>query len=174
MRRRTRLLLPVLVVTLALAAAACGSSATSPTSIATAAPQPKNASGIVTAQIDGVTFTNLTAQISTNGGAIALALAGISNNTVTGIGFGVTASGPGTYTIPSGANKALLQYFNAAGASTAAWTATSTQGSGTITITSFNATSAVGTFTLTLQPASDPGPAGTGTKNVTGTFNITF
>ncbi len=172
MRRVTCLLIPFL----AFVASACGSSPTSPsTSISTAAPQPKNASGIVTAMIDGVSFTALSTQVSTNGGAIALAFVGVADNTLTGLGWGVTASAPGTYAIPSGANNALLQYFTPAGVSTAAWTATNAQGSGTITITSLTANSATGTFTLTVLPASNPGPAGTGTKAITaGTFNITF
>ena len=179
----------ILITAVALMTAACGSSPTSPstttstattttTSTSSAAPTPRAGTGTFTALVDDVAFTPLAIQVSTSSGAVLVSATGVAGSTPVAIGFGVLATGTGTYVIPgagaSGGNNALLVNFSTAGVVTASWAANSSQGTGTVTVSALSTTSVSGTYTLTLQPSSSAGPAGTGTKVLTGTFNLTF
>jgi hypothetical protein len=52
------------------------------------------------------------------------------------------------------------------------WAATLAQGSGTLVFTTVTNNSAAGTFTFVMLPV--PGGPATGTKTVTGSFNLAF
>ena len=83
-------------------------------------------------------------------------------------GFGAAAVQGSTAVGPlSGTNATVT---NAAGQ---AWQAAGTRGSGTLNITSINATGASGTFSFTLEAV--PGTGSAGNRSVTnGSFNVTF
>jgi hypothetical protein len=103
----------------------------------------------------------------TNANVIGIAGADLA----TGAGFqtfgfaGTRTVGTQTITALSPLNALLQQGSNA-------WSASLVQGSGTLVITSLTNNSAAGTFTFTLLPVS--GTPATGTKTVTGSFNLTF
>ena len=170
----------VFTVCVTVASACGGSSPTSPTSSTTSGstttttPTPKNATGTMTGTVDGAAFTPSLVQIATNGFTFAVTTGGTVGSSLVVIGFGVATNAPGTFAITSGANRAILQTVSSTGVATATWTAEVSQGSGTVTFTTLTTTSASGTFEFTMQPSSVTGPAGTGTKTVKGTFNLTF
>jgi hypothetical protein len=159
---------------LLLTAAACGSSTTPSTggSGVVSGCSGAHASGSMTAQINGTAWTAVCISASSFTGNV-LSLGGSDNATNATvaqiIAMATTATGPGTFPIgplpiTNGANGLLT--INAQ-----IWSASATQGSGTITITTLNSTGTSGTFSFNLVAV----PPATGTKTITnGTFNITF
>lgn len=125
--------------------------------------------GTITAQIDGVTFTGV-ATAATNQSGIFATAASNGSNTIA-LGFGALAVASTTAvnaTSPTNANMVVYS-----GSTAQSWAASTSGGSGTLTITSINATGATGTFAFTMVPV--PGTGATGTKSVTnGTFSVTF
>ena len=92
------------------------------------------------------------------------------------LSFAVAANAPGTFVIPgpagpqAGNNALLLLMQN--GTTTGSWAANSTQGNGTVTITSLTLTAVSGTFAFSVLPAS--GTAVGGKILANGTFSISF
>jgi hypothetical protein len=84
------------------------------------------------------------------------------------LGFAVSGSQPGTYTMgPLSPTNALLQMGNPA----QGWQAGVGSGSGSVIITTFTPTNAVGTFSFTMIPTA--GSAATANRSVTdGVFNV--
>jgi hypothetical protein len=130
---------------------ACGGSSASPTS---ASPTP----------------TPVTASSCPGGTQSKGTMSAVINGTAWSTTCVTTASGPGTFSMSSGAANALV---NLLPASAAAWTANVTGGSGTITLTALSQTGASGTFSFTAVPLA--GTGATGNKVVTGgVFSVTF
>lgn len=159
------------LVLLLVLTAACGGSSnsvTSPTTTSTGTTvTPLH--GSMTATIDGVswTATAITTASYVNG---IVSIGGADSASPTrAIGLGLIASGPGTYqigTLPSAANGVLTL------SNGQTWTSNVIGGTGSITVTTLNSTTAVGTFTFTAVPSSG---GATGNKSITsGVFNITF
>ena len=131
----------------------------------------KIATGTMSAQINGVSWTAVCVAVNTATQGI-ISLAGI--DTVTNpsaaqvLGFAST-NGVGTYQIgPTSPLNALL----VAGGGGALWQAVLSNGSGTLTLTTSTSNSLAGNFSFTLVPG--PGSA-TGNKVVTnGAVNVTF
>ncbi len=148
---------------LLLATAGCGSSAdvTGPTNVTLQ-------HGSMSVKIDGQQWTATTGLSAGFSNGI-LAAAGVDGS-ATSFAFGVAASGPGTYTIgPSSTLNAILTQ----GASSQAWSAVLTTGSGTLTINSLSATGASGTFSFTVAPNAQSGASGNRTLTE-GRFDLTF
>lgn len=127
------------------------------------------AQGTMTASINGVAWTADCIAVLANTptflsiGAADLAT-GITFQTVSFV-TGNRAAGTQTVAPLSTLGGRLVQGLNG-------WFAQSTQGSGTLVFTSVTNNSAAGTFSFVMPPASET-PA-TGTKTVTGSFNLTF
>jgi hypothetical protein len=127
------------------------------------------AQGTMTASINGVAWTadciavlaNTTTIISVAGADLA---SGIAFQTL-GFATGNRAVGTQTITPVSTINANLQQGANG-------WHASLAQGSGTLVFTTLTTNRAVGTFSFVLLPV--PGGPATGTKTVTGSFNLTF
>lgn len=125
------------------------------------------ANGSMSARIDGEAWSATAALAVGYTGGI-LAFAGSDASQVT-IGVGFIPDGLKTYPIgpsePTNGNLTL--------GSTESWAASSSMGSGTVTLTSFTANSASGTFTFIAEPVSTTGA--TGTRSLTeGVFDVTF
>jgi hypothetical protein len=125
--------------------------------------------GTITAQIDGVTFSGVVGAATNQSGIFATA-ASNNGNTIT-LGFGALAV-VGTTSVratsPTNANMVIVS-----GGSGQSWAASTSGGSGTLTIASINSTGASGTFAFTMVPVAGTGASGT--KSVTnGTFSVTF
>jgi hypothetical protein len=147
-------LLPVLL-------AACGSSGpTGPTPLA---------NGTFTAKIDGSSFNATSAAVvplGGGGGGGGFSIGGGNTGGQT-IGF-AWVGGTGTY--PIGAGNATIGTHTYMGHT---WSASSAQGSGSITVTSVTASHVTGTFSFVLQP--DAASGATGTRTVTaGSFDLTY
>lgn len=136
---------------------------TASTSITISITGPLN--GTLTATIDGTAFVATTILVGKSQGI--LAVGGV--NGTTGAYSDLTVTFPnvvGTYTLPSTPQVGGSLTINGVGA----WNADPGGGSGTVTVTSVTANSAVGTFSFVLGPLT-----GTGNKTVTnGVFNVTF
>ncbi len=124
----------------------------------------------MTAQINGTAWT-----------AICVTVASWPNNILSlgatdgsqSIGLGAIATGPGTYSMSTGAANATINLLPATNPS--AWwaNAAAVGSSGTLTVTRLDTIGAVGTFSFTAVPT--PGTGSTGNKTVTnGTFSVTF
>ena len=126
--------------------------------------------GDMTAKIDGASFSSVATfatRNATNGGTI-VALSGADANS-TAIGMGFIDTGVGTYTISatSGTNADLIE----SGGHT--WSASALGGSGTLTVTTLDATHIVGTFSFTMAPTTGSGASGN--RSVTqGAFDVKF
>jgi len=147
------------LATMVLVLAACGKDSTT-------GPQ-LDLNGSMSARIDGADWSATTAlTVAYSGGILAFAGSDASSAT---LGIGVIPDGPGTYPIginePTNANLTF-----GAGKS---WSAASTGGSGSVTLTAIDAHSATGTFQFTMEPVGTTGA--TGTHSVTnGAFSVTF
>lgn len=121
--------------------------------------------GTFAMQVDGSTFTAVSATVLVTGNITAIG-AGASNGTAMGMAW--TDTGPGTYVIGTaiGANA----NYNVSGGG--GWTAGAGQGSGTITITTRTATRVAGSFSFQLAPIG--GTGATGTKSLSGSFDLTY
>jgi hypothetical protein len=123
----------------------------------------------MTASINGVAWTadciavlgNTTSILSIAGANLA---AGPAFQTV-GFATGNRTVGTQTITATSPITASLVQGLNG-------WNASLAQGSGTLVFTTVTGSSAVGTFSFVLLPV--PGGPATGTKTITGSFNLTF
>jgi hypothetical protein len=128
-----------------------------------------------------VTLQNGSMSATFDGGAwnAALALAALyTNNTfaMTGIdqsqrtlSVSMSVSGPGThaFTGPNGGSCNLI-----IGSATWLGAPAAQQGSGRIVFSTLTATNAIGTFECSAPPQS--GTTATGTKSITGSFNVRF
>lgn len=127
--------------------------------------------GTVTAIVDGVAYSGIARQPTTTSG-ILFVTSDTSALTVT-ITF-IAPATVGTVTTdfhPMG--SVVFHLTTRMGmVTTGTWSALLTQGSGTLTVASFSATGASGTFSFTALPT---GAGATGSKVVTnGAFNVTF
>ena len=125
--------------------------------------------GTITATIDGVAYSGIVRTATNQSGIFAIA----AMNDQTNVGFGVGAlAAVGTTSISATSpTNALLT--TTTGVPAVSWFASMSGGSGTLTISSINATGATGTFQFTLQPT--PGTGASGTRSVTnGSFTVTF
>ena len=121
------------------------------------------------AEIDGSDWTSTFT--TTAGGGLLIITGADSCNPVRTFGFGLAVTTTGTYTISNsdvtGLNALLIIGTNQ-------WVAQSfVGGSGSVTITTLNATSAVGTFNFTLIPSAGTGATGNHTVS-SGSFNVKF
>jgi len=114
--------------------------------------------------INGASFNATSARVVLAGGN--LKSIGGGNATGQTIGFAWLDTGPGTYPI-GGVTIATHTLMGNT------WSASSAQGSGSITVTTSTANRVAGTFAFVLQA---DGPSGaTGTRNITqGQFDLTF
>ncbi|NOT43158.1 MAG: hypothetical protein HOP14_00975 [Acidobacteria bacterium] len=131
-------------------------------------PTPATSRGTITAQIDGVAFNGIATAATNQSGIFAAAAANGVNSVA--FGFGALAA-VGTTSVsatsPTNANLVVLS------GTTGSWAASTSGGSGSLTISTINATGATGTFSFTLVPV--PGTGATGNKSVTnGSFSVTF
>jgi hypothetical protein len=114
--------------------------------------------------IDGVPWTASAVGVQTTGGALVLAGTDAGGQTTVGV---TTFGTVGTNSVTAG-GVVIGQLRTPAGT----WQATGGAGSGTVTVTSYTATGAAGTFSFTL-PALTGGA--TGTRTITnGIFSVTF
>ena len=157
--------LPVLILVLFLVAG-CGGDDDNP-----ADPGGGNGGGTngvkMSATVDGSAWQAVTAYALNNGGIVAV---GSSNeNGETGIGFGFQDNGTGTYTIGPG----LIPNANITSLGGTSWSASSSNGSGTIVVTTLTADRIAGTFEFIAERITGTGePA---TRTVTnGTFDLEF
>jgi hypothetical protein len=156
-----RTLMRVAMSCLLVSALGCGGDNTGPNG---------QTNGDMTAKIDGSSWSSVATfatRNATNGGTI-VALSGADANS-TAIGMAFVDTGVGTYTI-TGTSVTNADLIESGGHS---WTAGSLGGSGTLTVTTLDATHVVGTFAFTMAPTSGTGASGT--RSVTqGTFDVRF
>jgi hypothetical protein len=149
----------IFVTVALLALTACGGSD------APSNPSPNTLSnGFLSASINGASFNATSARVVTDGrGLVSIGGGNASGQT---IGFAWVNTGTGTYNI-GGATIATHTFQGNT------WSASSAQGSGSITLTTSTANRVGGTFSFVLQA---DGPSGaTGTRNITqGRFDLTF
>jgi hypothetical protein len=120
--------------------------------------------GSVTARIDGSSWRATAVSANYNGAILAIA----GSDGARTLGFGVSTSGPGTFTIA--ATQTMNALLSQAG-SNVGWHALGTIGSGTLTLSTLTATGASGTFSFVLA-ASD---GSSSTRTITnGAFNVKF
>lgn len=136
-----------------------------------------NATGSMTATISGRSFeAQCLVTITYNGKIFDLAGTDVSQSNATNfqiVGFAVTASGPGTYTIDStmggGASGNNASY--SIGGNQSWVSGAGFGGGGTVTLDKLTTTSASGSFSITFVAST----GGSGTKTLTsGKFSITF
>ena len=156
MRTLMRVALPCLLVT----ALGCGGDNTGPNG---------QTDGDMTARIDGSSWSSVAAfatRNATNAGNI-VALSGADTHSIA-LAFAFVDTGPGTYTIDgTSATNAVLTDGGKG------WVASAVGGSGTITVTTLDATHVVGTFAFSM--VANDGTGATGTKSITqGAFDIKF
>jgi len=123
--------------------------------------------GSMSAKVDGDSWVaNSALTVAYTGGILAFAGSDASMLT---IGMGFIPTGPGTYSIgPSEPTNANLSE-----GTVHSWAASSSMGSGSVTLTSFTENSASGTFSFTVEPVTTTGA--TGSRLVTeGMFDVTF
>lgn len=171
---RIQLMVRTIACAIVVMNVACGGETPTGPSGASAGPSgtgggPTVGRGTITAQIDGATFTGV-ATTAANQSGIFAAAASNNGGTIT-LGFGALAT-VGTTSIgvrsPTNANMVVIS-----GGSVQSWAASTSGGTGTLTISSMTATGATGTFSFTMVPV--PGSGASGTKSVTnGTFTVTF
>ena len=124
--------------------------------------------GTLTAVIDGVPYSGVVRTATSQSGIFAAAAMNDAN-----VGFGIGALAvPGTTAISATSpTNALLTAGT--GVPAMSWFASTSGGSGTLTISTITATGATGTFQFTMPPT--PGTGASGTRSVTnGTFSVTF
>ena len=145
---------------LGLAVASCGGSSTSSPSPNSSPPL---SNGSFSALINGASFNATAARVVTANGLVSIGGGNASGQT---IGFAWLDAGTRTYPI-GGATIATHTFMGNT------WSASSAQGSGSITVTTTTANRVAGTFSFVLQA---DGPSGaTGTRNITqGRFDLTF
>lgn len=156
--RSTRRLAPA-ALALLLALAACGSDATEP--------EAKGGGAQMTARIDGKAWASTIAFATSGQPGHAIAVSG-SDQALQTIAFSFINAGTGTYEITPGMpTNALLSEGSVQ------WQAgASSQGTGTITVTTLNAERIAGTFEFTAEPVSG---GATGTRVVAqGKFDVEF
>jgi hypothetical protein len=172
MRFRKLLIIGVLIVS-----GGCGGGSTSPSQIGTSGGSSSSGgsggsggtstpNGSVTFRVDGAQNTASLVSATFTAGVLAIGATDTSRQTT--LGFALSGSTTGTYTLgATSAANAVLQIGNPA----QGWQAGVGFGSGSITVTTFTATNAVGTFNFTMVPT--PGSGATGGRAVTdGTFNV--
>ena len=149
----------LVVALLSLPVAACGGSGTS----SSPSPNPPLSNGSFSALINGASFNATSASVVTSTGLVSIGGGNASGQT---IGFAWLDSGTGTYAI-GGSTIATHTFMRNT------WSASSAQGSGSITVTTKTVNRVAGTFSFVLQA---DGPSGaTGTRNITqGQFDLTF
>ena len=161
--------------------AACGGSGTSGTTSPSGSSGTGTTAGTMSARIDGTLWTastvSATKVLSSTGvpfGTLAVSGTGSLANQTVNLTFTIPAvagaytlgSAPGN--IPGPQNASLTN-----SSTTAQWNATSTIGSGSITVTSLTLTNAVGAFAFVLPPVAST--SATGTRVVTeGSFLVSF
>jgi hypothetical protein len=147
------------IALLSLAAVACGSDTPSSPS---QSPGPLS-NGSFSALINGASFDATSAAVVTASGLVSIGGGNASGQT---IGFAWLDAGTGTYPI-GGATIATHTFRGNT------WSASSAQGSGSITVTTTTANRVAGTFSFMLQ--ADAASGATGTRNITqGRFDLTF
>jgi hypothetical protein len=118
----------------------------------------------LTATIDGQSWVGTISTAVNSAGVFAIAATNAAGLT---LAFGAPAvQGTTSVGLTSGTNAQLAQ-------DTQGWQAAVTNGSGTVNITSINATSATGTFSFTLVPVVGTGASGNRTVS-NGSFSVTF
>jgi hypothetical protein len=171
------------VAILAVALAACdGDTGTDPSDNTNGCFAIAGNKGIVNATIAGLApFSGIvpTAQATYTpaAGSVPALFNVQATNTTTGTS--VLVGGPatlGTTTASSGsaagASVQLLVTTRTCTGVTGSWIANSLFGTASVTLTAASAATVTGSFTGTLEPA--PGSGATGTKTITGTFNVRF
>lgn len=125
--------------------------------------------GTFSAVIGGQQWTATIITASNNTQVGGFSVAGSDASGMRTFGFAIPNSGLGTYDItsPSNANYANLTNGQAW------WATTNGGGSGTITVTSWTATTAAGTFSFTLVPSPGTGSAGN-LAVAQGFFSVTY
>jgi len=130
-----------------------------------------NESGTISARIDGTLWTG-TVLVHANRvqNVLSFGGGGLMNGQATSIAITIIpATGPGTVTFGPGVHAGATLGITQA----ASWSASSSQGSGTVTLTTLDDERVAGTFQFVAEP-NDTGTA-TGTRTVTdGQFNIRF
>jgi len=121
--------------------------------------------GTFSMQVNGSSFQAISATVLITGNIIAIG-AGTAANEAMGMAW--VDAGPRTYTVNT--DVGTNGNYNAAGSG--AWTASTGTGSGSITVTTRAANRVAGTFSFVMQPVS--GTAASGTRTVTGSFDLTF
>jgi uncharacterized protein DUF6252 len=152
----------LVAVVLSLAVVACGGSDT-PTN-PSPSPTPPLSNGSLSALINGTSFNATSARVVlAGGGVISIGGGNASGQT---IGFAWLDAGTRTYPI-GGVTIATHTFMGNT------WSASSAQGSGSITVSTKTSNRVAGTFAFVLQA---DGPSGaTGTRNITqGQFDLTF
>jgi len=156
MRTLMRVALPCLLVT----ALGCGGDNTGPNG---------QTNGDMSAKFDGSSWSSVATfatRNATNAGTIT-AVSGADEHSIA-LAFAFVDTGVGTYTIDgTSATNAVLTDGGKG------WVASAVGGSGTVTVTTLDATHIVGTFAFSMT--ASPGTGATGTKSVTqGTFDVKF
>ena len=156
MRTLMRVVLPCLLVT----ALGCGGDNTGPNG---------QTDGDMTARIDGSSWSSVAAFVTrnaTNAGNI-VAVSGADTHSIA-LAFAFVDAGVGTYTIDGTTPTNAVLTDGGKG-----WVASAVGGSGTLTVTTLDATHIVGTFAFSMAPSD--GTGATGTKSITqGTFDVKF
>lgn len=148
----------VVVLSMLFVLSGCGSDGTGPGNNI-----PTN--GSMTARIDGTNWSAVSVSATYSNGVLGVGAADVAG---TAIGMGVVANGTGTFQVGASSPTNLLLTMGGA-----SWYAQTTQGSGSITITSLTQNSVAGTFQFT--GVATPGTTASGTRTVTnGTFSATF
>jgi hypothetical protein len=151
-------------------ASGCGSSTAPGSATTTTTVPPTTTTQSMSARIDGVAWSAITATGTVTRGTFTMAGFG-APGTASVINFTAPAT-VGTSSIgPSSIVEATL---TSASGSWEAYSQPSVKGSGSVTITSVTSTRIVGTFTFTLAAVPGLAPTGT-TRSITGgVFNITL
>ena len=166
---KPRHVLPSVAVLFAVLASsiACGSS-TSPSGSGGIGTGNGGNSTVMTATIDGTSFTATSATALIRNNILAVSGAVGSGTNITTLAFATTAV-IGTNRIAPGTGV-NANYQAVSGTSGSGWLASDSQGSGTVTINTLTSSRTSGTFTFTLAPVS--GDAA-GPKNIlAGTFDL--
>ncbi|MDH3205529.1 MAG: DUF6252 family protein [Gemmatimonadota bacterium] len=120
--------------------------------------------GPMSAMVDGVQWTATVAFATNTGGIVGV---GGSGATGEGIGFAFQGSTTGTYSIGTGNVHSANYTFGSN-----SWVAGNTVGSGSIVVTTLDATRVAGTFSFEAVSATGGTPA---TRSITqGAFDVTF
>lgn len=125
--------------------------------------------GTITATIDGVAYSGVVRTATSQSGIFAIA----AMNDQTNVGFGIGALAAAGTTSISATSPTNALLTTSTGVPAVSWFASTSGGSGTLTISTITATGATGTFQFTMQPT--PGTGASGTRSVTnGSFTVTF